>query len=121
MDIAQFINQAIELGSSSGIEALAPVGADIFLISELEVSCDMNGIDTFINIHGVERLRRCAMVYRSIGALELANAILNVANSNATDESMLDVANGLVTDRAGYDYEMLEKYVASMINTTNNN
>jgi hypothetical protein len=49
MNIEGFIDEVIKLGSQSGLSALNPIQRKVFLISEAEVSCDINGIDSFID------------------------------------------------------------------------
>jgi hypothetical protein len=48
MDSKRFIDEAITLGSQSGLSSLDPLQRKVFLISEAEVCCDMHGFDSFI-------------------------------------------------------------------------
>jgi hypothetical protein len=116
MDVNRFIEDAIENGHKSGTRTLDPLQRTVFLISELEVCCDMDGIDSFLDRYGAFELRAVADMLRDCGAAPLADALARIADALPhPDEALLNTANDLVTSRAGYDYDALARVVADRL------
>lgn len=108
VDVGAFIEQALAEGRANGLAMLSKSSALVFVISEAEVCCDMDGIDTFIDSYGTPGLVRLASAYGAVGAGALASACRAVADAMPNpDEALLERLNSLVQERAGYDYESL--------------
>jgi hypothetical protein len=60
---------------------LAQLARWVFLISEAEVDCDKDGIDSFVDRYGARGLTDLGCAYESIGAAELAAVARRIANS----------------------------------------
>ena len=66
-----FITEAIERGERDGADSLDETARAVFLLSELEVSCDKDGIDTFLNGYGAAEFQLVADL--------LAEAVVNAS------------------------------------------
>lgn len=77
MDIDHFIILAIQQGSTQDPGKLTPLQKTIFLISELEVSCDKDGIDSFVDQHKEGAILDCASAFDAMGAAQLAAALIH--------------------------------------------
>ena len=107
-----FINGAIDLGQSNGVASLDPDQRMVFLIAEAEADCDINGIDTFLSRYGPDWISETAAAFDAVGATEIA-AEMRVAPLHAlfTGDKRLDRLNELITARAGYNYEAIQRVV----------
>ncbi|MCL2310715.1 MAG: hypothetical protein FWC42_10725 [Proteobacteria bacterium] len=114
MDADTFINEALVIGQKRGLHALQPVQQVIFAVSEAEVTCDMDGIDSLIEHYGAESLPLFERAYAAIGALEIADALKRLIMFPASEE-FLERVNSLITERRGYGYESIRAYVAARI------
>jgi hypothetical protein len=94
MNPAELIDAAIERGQSFGIDALTDLERMVFLISEAEVYCANDGIDSFIDRYGT---RGRAMPPRA---------------GVQASETPLDRADALVVDHVGWDYDAIHSAVA---------
>ena len=112
MNTTQFIEQAISRGETEGIEALGPREKFVFAVSEAEVLCDMEGIDSLIQKYGVSSMESLfAQAFSAIGAHEIASALSRVATSEEPiAEHILSLANRLIAERHGYTYESIQVY-----------
>lgn len=111
VDADSFINAAISKGAALGLEGLLPKERAVFLISELEVCCDIDGIDSFLDRYP-ETVLECAHLFEALGALELSQAFADVAKRMPTPpDDLLDGVNDLVTSRHGYDYESIVQWI----------
>ena len=116
MDAAAFINYAIDRGSSMGLVELAGLEREVFLVSEAEVLCDLDGIDSFVDRYESSGLREAAAAFRQIGATDIAAGMEAMAASLPTvSEDLWDQVTRLVTARAGYDFESIERYVSAKL------
>lgn len=111
MDAEQFIERALLQGEQTGLASLEPVSAVVFAISEAEVYCDMQGVSALIERYGLQQLPAFAASFTAIGATRIAEEIQRVVQSKAINEQSLSVANELICDRAGYDYDTIKAYV----------
>jgi hypothetical protein len=112
----QAIDLAIERGQREGLAALDAVARWVFVVSEAEVLCDKDGVDSFIDRYGRTGLLELADAYRRLGAESLAAASQAVAETLPTpSEAALDLLNQLVRGRVGYDYEALRAAVARQL------
>jgi len=103
-DRTERIESIIERGSEGGLESLAsPVERWIFLISEAEVLCDMEGIDAFLNTYSAA-LPEAADSFAAAGAADIAES-LRAIHTRLPDrpDDLLDRASDLVSARTGYD------------------
>jgi hypothetical protein len=106
--VDQVIDAALERGKTAGLKALDPISRWIFLVSEAEVLCDMEGVDSFIDRYGGAALLELTDAYRNLGARELAAASYVVAISlPARVSPQMDRLNRLITDRVGYDFDAI--------------
>jgi len=116
MNVEQFLDAAIKQGEQAGAAALAPLERAIFLVSELEVSCDKDGIDSFLNLYGPSELDAVAEILRAAGATATPDGLTRIARAlPQRDDALLRSVNDLVTGRTGYDYDSLAKVVASRV------
>ena len=110
----QFIDGAVAQGARDGLHTLSKYQAFVFLISEAEVLCDMEGIDSFIGRYGPSGVLTCAAAFRAVGAISIADAMRSVGGCLPDcDDGLLDQANRIITDRAGYDHDAICRMVAS--------
>jgi hypothetical protein len=107
----EFINTAIGLGARNGVAVLDPDQRLVFLISEAEVDCDMNGIDTFLNSYFPLWMAETADAFAAIGATEIAASLRAITRDTQRDDPLLDRANDLITERSGYDYEAIHREI----------
>jgi hypothetical protein len=88
----------------------------VFIISEAEVHSSKDGIDSFIDRYGRGGLSQAAEAFVAIGASELAYALEQLAQSGEPfPESMLDRANTLIVEHAGWDYDNIYAAVAARL------
>jgi hypothetical protein len=112
MSVDGFIQEAIARGEQEGVRALDPASAMVFLISEAEVMCDKDGIDSFVDTYGAPGLSDAAWAFDAVGATSIADGLQRLADAApALPESLLDVVNRLITDRCGYDYEAIAQAI----------
>ena len=108
MNADEVIEQAIRRGEREGLDALGPLEQVIFAISEAEVYCDMDGIDSLLERYGTGKLTLFARAFSAVGAIEIAN-VLQAAVS--APEALLSLANRLITERQQYSYESIRAFV----------
>jgi hypothetical protein len=107
-----FISQAIEQGSELGLGSLEPVARTVFAISEAEVTCDINGIDGLFDRYGLASAATFSAAYRAIGAVEIGAAFeLATLVTDPPPEELLARLNGMITERRGYSYQDIVRYV----------
>jgi len=63
MELDELIEAAISEGMRSGVGSLSPVKRVVFLISEAEVLCDMDGIDSFLRQYAPDWINETAAAY----------------------------------------------------------
>jgi len=107
----QFINEALDLGSHNGVASLDPDQRMVFLISEAEVDCDMNGIDTFLHRYGPDWLSETTAAFEAIGATDIAAGLRAIDPETQRDDPLLDKVNGLITSRTGYDFDAIRRVI----------
>jgi hypothetical protein len=108
----EFINAAIDKGQSGGLASLGPDERVVYLVSEAEVYCDMEGIDSLLDRYSSADLEACVSAFAEIGATEIAEvlgAVVSVLPER--EESALSRADRLIKDRVGYDYEAIRAAV----------
>lgn len=107
-----FISLSIERGVKEGVGALSEKERVVFLISEAEVSCDMEGIDTLLDHIEEKKLFGVGEAFAAIGATEIARGLKKIeAALPFRDEEALTHANDLITSRSGYSYDAIKHYV----------
>jgi hypothetical protein len=111
-----FINTALEVGSRAlregrGIGALDADQRLVYLISEAEVLCDMEGIDSFLDRYFPQWMEETAAAFAEVGAAEIAVALRAIDSDRIRDDPLLDRANDLITSRTGYGYEAIRQAV----------
>lgn len=84
--------------------ALEPNQRLVFLISEAEVLCDMEGIDSFLDRYAAEWLGESADAFAAVGATEIAAGLRAIARTGA-DALVVGQTNTLIAQRVGYDYD----------------
>ena len=108
----EFIEAAIAAGERLGAEALDPDQRLVYLIAEAECLSDMDGIDSFLGKYAPRWLSEAAAAFEAVGAAEIAAELRAVPPDAAVGDPRLDRLNGLLTARAGYDYEAIRRVVA---------
>src|SRR5262245_55862169 len=108
----KFIDAAIAIGSRDGLARLDQDQRFVFLVSEAEVLCDMEGIDSLIQHYGPGEILECAKAFETIGAVEIAEGLKSIAVSLPNlDDALLERVNDLITRRSGYDYDAISRAV----------
>ncbi|HEY1172343.1 MAG TPA: hypothetical protein VGH19_13330 [Verrucomicrobiae bacterium] len=108
------IDFAIRLGAYAGMDSLLPADRDVWLISEAEVYCDMEGIDSFLDQYDADTVRLTAQAFDAIGAEQIATALKNVHGAlPSRPAELLNLAGDLISLRSGYSYENIREYVSA--------
>ncbi len=115
MNPDEFINAAIETGSGNGIETLDADQRLVYLVSEAEVYCDMEGIDGFVDRYSPERMEEAAAAFAEIGAAEIAMGMRAIAADTTRDGQLLGRVNELISRRTGYDYDAIRKAIGQRL------
>jgi len=112
MNAEQIINRAINRGQTEGLSSLSSAERVVFLISEAEVHCDMDGIDSLLDQYPRETLADCARAFRAVGASDIADTSSAIVTAwpNRPDELLCQV-NELITGRCRYDYEAIAQWI----------
>jgi hypothetical protein len=111
-----FIQNALDTGQRNGVAGLSALQRAIFIVSELEVLCDMEGIDAFLDRYQASELRGAADLLLAAGAVSIANGLVEIAEAMPNPhEATLNHVNDLVTARAGYDHDALARAVAQRL------
>jgi hypothetical protein len=112
MSAEAFISTAIARGEDEGLSALTGKERVVFLISEVEVLTDMQGIDSVVDRVEKKEMSGVSDAFEAIGAQEIARHLRKIeADLPLRDEGSLDEANRLITARAGYSYDSIKMYV----------
>lgn len=111
VDPDEFIRGAIEAGARDGVEALDPDQRLVFLISEAEMMCDGDGIDSFLDRYRPLWMAETTTAFAAIGATQIAEALGAITLDTSPDDPLLDRANELISERAGYDYEAIRRVI----------
>jgi hypothetical protein len=106
-----FITLAIEAGARDGVASLDADQRLVFLVSEAEILCDMEGIDSFIDRNGPEWLAECAIAFETTGASEIALGLRQIGPDTATDDPILERLNTMITGRVGSNDEAIRRAV----------
>ena len=114
-DPGAFVDTAIEVGSRDGIGALDADQRLVYLISEAEVLCDINGIDNFLDLYFPQWKEETAAAFAEVGAAEIAIGLRAITAETLRDDPLLDRVNDLIRGRAGYDYETIRKVVGERL------
>jgi hypothetical protein len=119
MTADEFIKDAIDRGASVPLADLSPIERFVFLISEAEVYCDMEGIDSLLDRYSAAELGEYARAFAEVGASAIAAGLAAVVSGlPGCDEKMLDHVNRLITDREGYGYEGIRDAVARRLSSS---
>lgn len=108
MGLDEFIEAAISEGNRNGVGALSFEKRAVFLISEAEILCDMEGIDTFLHHYAPAWIKETVTAFNRIGATDIAQGFEEIGSVEAPCEQLLDRVNKLVTGRVGYEYSAFE-------------
>ena len=114
-DPGAFVDTAIEVGSRDGIGALDADQRLVYLISEAEVLCDINGIVNFLDLYFPQWKEETAAAFAEVGAAEIAIGLRAITAETLRDDPLLDRVNDLIRGRAGYDYETIRKVVGERL------
>ena len=85
----------------------------MWLISQAEALCDLEGIDAFLAWCRGNLLSEAAEAFRDIGAVDISES-LNAIRSALPEqpEDLLDRAEALITACSGYDYAAILQFVS---------
>jgi hypothetical protein len=112
MNPSDWIKAAIRCGELRGVGLLSPPERVVYLISEAEVYCDKDGIDSLIHRYGADFMRHFSNAFLEVGASETSSALIAIADAaQPIQEDILERANRLITERRGYTYESIEAFV----------
>jgi hypothetical protein len=84
-----FINTSIDVGFRHGIDALDRGQRLVYLISEPEVLCDIEGIDSFLDQY-FRNGRETATAFAVVGAAEIAEGPRTITADTMRDNPLLD-------------------------------
>jgi hypothetical protein len=114
MSSAPTINSILKRGAENGVDALAPAERKVWLISEAEVLCDMEGIVSFLDHYGT-LLPEVAVAFADAGATQIAETLRAIhAELPARRDELLGRADALITARAGYDYDSVTRLITNV-------
>jgi hypothetical protein len=88
-----FISTAIEVGSREGIGASDADQRLVYLISEAEVLCDMEGIDAFLGRYLPQWMEETAAAFAEVGASGIAVVLRAIAADKMRDDPLLGRVN----------------------------
>jgi len=116
MKIDKYIEEAVTVGDKNGIESLSELQKNIYIIAEAEISCDMDGIDSFIEKYNKKGVLEASVAYSLIGAIDIAKGLKEIAKALPNpSETVLERTNSFITERYNYSYESIKNYVAKNI------
>jgi hypothetical protein len=107
MDYNKFIDDAIARGTKDGVVSLDDMQRIVFLVSEAEVMCDIDGIDSFLDRYDPEWTPETAISFERVGAKEIASEFRRLISDAQDRDKILDRLNRLITERTGYDYDSI--------------
>lgn len=111
MTTEDFISASIERGAKEGLRALSAKERVVFLVSEAEVLCDMEGIDTLVDRIESKEVFGVSEAFAAIGASEIAACLRQIEEAlPLRDDDALTRGNDLIRSRAGYSYEAIKRY-----------
>lgn len=113
MTPAETIERAISHGGQSGIAAFSSVERVVWLISEAETLCDMEGIDAFLSRYAGDLLLETAAAFHSVGAVETGQALRAIHCVSPPSDELLTRAESLICGRVNYDYDAILRYVSN--------
>ena len=107
----ELISTALEHGWEFEIERLTPVERKIWLISQAEVLCDKEGIDTFLGEYS-DWLAETANAFADVGAAQISESLQAIRGLlPQRPERLLEAANDLIRLRSQYDSKAVERLV----------
>lgn len=111
MNFEEILEAIFDKGETKGIEALHKPERALFLISEAEILCDMEGIDSFLDRYPKDEIFECAQAFQAIGALHIGKLLKSIVDvlPERPDE-LLDQTNQVISDRLGYDYNDIQRW-----------
>jgi hypothetical protein len=112
MTADEIISRAIDRGQAEGLVNLNTDERLVFLISEAEVCCDMDGIETLLNRYAPREIKECADAFMTIGAAEIGAVLSQIVTAlPIRPEELLSRADTLIKDRIGYNYDSIRATV----------
>ena|SRR6266566_5630849 len=115
MPLTETIELILKRGANHGLDSLTPAERKVWLISEAEVLCDMEGIDSFLDRYSGSVLE-AADAFAAAGAAQIAESLRAIhTRLPARPDELLDRANALVTARTGYDYDSVLRLVSDEV------
>lgn len=110
-----FIEEAIAAGQRDGIASLDADQRLVYLITEAECLCDMEGIDSFLHSYAPTWISEAAYAFEVVGAAVIGAELRAVPLNSPVGDPRLDRLNKLITGRVGYNYETICKIVAERL------
>lgn len=120
MTVNKFIEEVIKKGNECGITSLNDIERMVFLISEAEIICDMEGIDSFLKNYDDERIEECAIAFETIGAKEISDIFKEISTNKNINDVLLNRLNELIINRIGYNYESIYNIMEVKLTENNN-
>jgi hypothetical protein len=109
---AEIIDLALKRGAEKGLAGLSGWERRIYLISQAEILCDMEGVTTFLDQFETS-LPEAAEAFAAVGADEIAQSLRAIcAALPQRPEELLDWAGQLISSRSGYDYDTILKAIS---------
>jgi len=115
MSSTDTIDSILKRGAEGGLDSLASVERKVFLISQAEILCDMEGIDSFLDYYA-DSVSEVADGFAAAGATQIAESLRAIhAQLPARSDELLNRANSLITAREGYDYDSVARFVSDEV------
>ncbi|MGV3658682.1 MAG: DMP19 family protein [Prosthecobacter sp.] len=106
------IEAALKTGARDGLAALTGVSRKVWLISEAETYCAIDGIDSFLDVYDTF-LDEAAEAFAAVGAAEIAGVLRSIhAACPLRPDKLLEDADRLINERVGYDYDSVARLVS---------
>ena len=112
MNPEKYINDALKRGNYLPLDHLGPKEKIIFLISEAELCCDMDGIDSLFEKYNESFYEDFRKSFSSIGASQIGQLFDDLKSANhEARETILEELNNLITSRHGYSHESIVEFL----------
>ena len=111
MTTDEFISASIDRGVTEGVRALSDKERVVFLVSEAEVLCDTEGIDSLVDDIESKKIFGVSEAFAAIGAIDIATCLREIENAlPMRNDEALTRGNDLIRSRSGYSYDAVKRY-----------
>ena len=112
MNAEAFISASIARGDREGLSALVGKERTVYLILQVSVICDLEGIDTILDLIEAKQMSGVSDAFAAVGAVEIAQCMRTIEEAlPERHEAALDHADRLIASRVGYSDDTIKGYV----------